>query len=353
MASTVSHWARMAKGAGLAVAAAALLHVATAQAETLPGKGETVAFAQGDWLGANYVQSQIIDIALETLGYKPDLKTLASSAFLQAAAQGDLAFAADLNFPQREPAFKKVEGEMMTIGTGAIIEGGINGYLIDRKTAEAHGITNVEQLKDPKIAALFDTDGDGKANLVSCDPGWSCGDVVNHQIKAFGLADTVEAVQGKYEPLMAESVARVQRGQPTLYYAWSPSWVMDALVPGKDVVWLPVPFDSLPEGMNAGGRTSLIKGVVGCAGGADPCHMAIGAWTYQAVANRAFAAKHPDVVKLLEVARWPIATWSAWEAKINQDGSNNRDIRKLAKAWIAEHQAEFDGWIAEAKAASK
>ncbi|OLT68771.1 hypothetical protein BI334_30540 [Moorena producens 3L] len=29
-----------------------------------------------------------------------------------------------------------------------------------------------EQLKNPKIAKLFDSDGDGKANLTGCNPGW-------------------------------------------------------------------------------------------------------------------------------------------------------------------------------------
>ncbi len=33
------------------------------------------------------------------------------------------------------------------------------------KTAEKYKITNVEQLKDPKIAKLFDSNGNGKADL--------------------------------------------------------------------------------------------------------------------------------------------------------------------------------------------
>lgn len=42
---------------------------------------------------------------------------------------------------------------------------------IDKKTAAQYQITNLEQLKDPKIAQLFDSDRDGKANLVGCVPG--------------------------------------------------------------------------------------------------------------------------------------------------------------------------------------
>ena len=59
---------------------------------------------------------------------------------------------------------------------GHLVTGALQGYLIDKATAENgralgaaralfHGITNIDQMKNPKIAKLFDTDGDGKANL--------------------------------------------------------------------------------------------------------------------------------------------------------------------------------------------
>lgn len=48
------------------------------------------------------------------------------------------------------------------------------GYLIDKKTADKYHITNIEQLKDPKIAKLFDANNDGKADLTGCNPGWGC-----------------------------------------------------------------------------------------------------------------------------------------------------------------------------------
>ena len=46
---------------------------------------------------------------------------------------------------------------------GQYVSGAAQGYLIDKKTAEKYNITNIGQLTDPKIAKLFDADGDGKA----------------------------------------------------------------------------------------------------------------------------------------------------------------------------------------------
>ena len=51
---------------------------------------------------------------------------------------------------------------------GPFSEGALQGYLIDKKTRDKYGIKSIEQLKDPKLAKLFDIDGDGKADLTGC-----------------------------------------------------------------------------------------------------------------------------------------------------------------------------------------
>ncbi|MBS0535386.1 MAG: glycine betaine/L-proline ABC transporter substrate-binding protein ProX [Proteobacteria bacterium] len=332
-----------------AVAAGAIAFaVLPAQAQDLPGKGKTVRFAQSDSLGANYVTAQIVMTALKDLGYDVKLTTVNTTLFFQAAAQGDLDLATDVNFPQREPGFRAVEKDAEIIGSGLIVGGGINGYLIDKKTADAHNITTLIQMKDPKIAALFGKDG--KADLINCDPGWSCGDVVDFQLNKFGLNDTVKSIRGKYEALMVETVARVKRGEPAFFYAWSPSWVNNALVPGKDVVWLPTPEDALPPSVPNKG-SALVKGVKGCAGGADPCRMAMASWNWGAVANKKFIAANPAVKALVENVKFPLETWSEWEFNINKNRGNNTIIKQMADEWIAGHKTQLDSWVAAGKAA--
>ncbi|WP_432288488.1 glycine betaine ABC transporter substrate-binding protein [Aminobacter sp. BA135] len=39
-------------------------------------------------------------------------------------------------------------------------------------------------------------DGNGKADLYGCEPGWGCERVIEHQLDAYGLRDTVEEKQG-------------------------------------------------------------------------------------------------------------------------------------------------------------
>ena len=89
-------------------------------------------------------------------------------------------------------------------------------------------------------------DGNGKADLAGCNPGWGCEKVIEHHLDAYKLRDTVEHKQGQYSAIIANTIARYNEGKPILYYTWTPYWVSGVLVPGKDVVWMQVPFSSLP-----------------------------------------------------------------------------------------------------------
>ncbi|WP_426237571.1 glycine betaine/L-proline ABC transporter substrate-binding protein ProX [Pararhizobium sp. DWP1-1-3] len=321
-----------------------------AMANDLPGEGKTVRFARGDSLGANYIQDEILIAGLKKLGYDVKLSTVSTNVFFQAAAQGDLDVAADINIPQEVAAYTPVKDRVDLIGDGNIVGGGTNGYLVDKKTADEYHLTSIDQLKDPKIAALFDTNSDGKADLVNCDPGWQCGDVVDYQVEKFGLSDTVKTVRGKYEVLLAETFARFKRGEPTLVYTWQPSWVTDTLKPGTTTVWLPIPFDALPPGIEAK-NGHLVKGVVGCAGGQDPCRMVTGSWNWMAAGNKKFLQENPSVRAFLAKTVWPTTTWAEWESTLN-DNSTDRAIKKTAEKWIAENQTVFDNWVAEASTAT-
>ena len=185
--------------------------------------------------------------------------------------------------------------------------------------------------------------------------------VIYHSLRAVGGRAVEEWVRSEptgeysrrawflYEALMGETFSRYRAGEPVLFYGWSPGWVVDTLRPGRDVVWLPTPFEALPPGVIAP-KGALVSGVVGCAGGQDPCRMTIGAWNYQSIVNRAFLADNPAVRKLVEQFRFPLATWIAWEGTISKTKSD-RYIKKAAETWIAANQTQFDGWVKDAAAA--
>ncbi|WP_339379606.1 glycine betaine/L-proline ABC transporter substrate-binding protein ProX [Okeania hirsuta] len=164
-------------------------------------------------------------------------------------ANGDLEYSTVYYQPQHNEFFKNAGGKEKLEGVGNLTPNDIQGYQIDKKTADKYNITNIEQLQNPEIAKLFDSDGDGKANLVGCNPGWSCELVIEHHLQAYELEDTVENNQGQYEILLGDAMTHYKQGKPIIYYAYEPHWISTKLKQNKDVVWLEVPFTSLPKSM--------------------------------------------------------------------------------------------------------
>jgi glycine betaine/proline transport system substrate-binding protein len=317
----------------------AATHVSAAD---LPGKGITVKPLQST-IAEETFQTLIVSRALEKLGYtveKPG-EVDYNVAYTTIAA-GDATFVAANWKPLHDDMYKAAGGDNKFYREGTYVGGAAQGYLIDKKTAEQYHITNIEQLKDPKIAKLFDSNGDGKADMTGCTPGWGCEAVINHQNKAYGLADTVTANMGNYSAMVADTLARYKQGKPILYYTWTPYWLSDVLKPGKDVVWLQVPFSSLP------GEQSKVDTKL-----PDGKNYGFPVNTMHIVANKAWAEKNPAAAKLFAEMKLPIGDINAENAAMHAGQASEADINRHVDGWIKGHQAEFDKWISDAQAAAK
>ncbi|HBW5945352.1 TPA: glycine betaine/L-proline ABC transporter substrate-binding protein ProX, partial [Klebsiella pneumoniae] len=276
----------------LATAAFATLLATSAFAADLPGKGITVKPAQST-ISEESFQTLLVSRALEKLGYTVEKPSEVDyNVAYTSIAAGDTTFIATNWQPLHDDMYAAAGGDNKFYRKGVYVSGAAQGYLIDKKTAEQYHITSIDQLKDPQIAKLFDTNNDGKADLTGCTPGWGCEAVINHQIDAYGLSKTVTHNQGNYAAMMADTIALYKEGKPVLYYTWTPYWVSDVLKPGKDVVWLQVPFSSLP-GEQKNIDTKLANG----ANYGFPVN------TMHIVANKAWAEKNPAAATLFSVMK--------------------------------------------------
>ena len=132
---------------------------------------------------------------------------------------------------------------------------GFQGFVVTKVTADKWGITHMDQINDdPALAALFDTDGDGSANIYGCQLDFICDNVMNSMI-AFSGWDNIEQDIGHYDTMFASALNDVNGGRPMLLYIWTPSVHTEQIVPGQNVVWLSVENvldDSNPLGEDGG-----------------------------------------------------------------------------------------------------
>jgi len=326
------------KHALLGVSLAAASFFAVADHHGKPGKGVEVQALQSA-IAEETFQTVVLNEALRELGYKvKPIKEVDYSAAYTSIANGDATYMAVNWFPLHNTMYKNAGGDAVFYRKGHYIEGAAQGYLIDKKTADKYGIDNIGDFKDPKIAALFDTDGDGKADLTGCQAGWGCEGVIEHQLDAFELRDRITHKQGQYAAIISDTIARYNDGESVFYYTWTPYWVSGKLVPGKDVVWLEVPFSSNPNGSD----TKLPNGK----------NYGFDINSERVVANKQFAMKNPAAAKLFEVAKLPINDVSAQNMLIADGEDSQGQIKQHAKNWIKSNRELFDSWIKAAQEAA-
>ncbi|MER9064836.1 glycine betaine/L-proline ABC transporter substrate-binding protein ProX [Mesorhizobium sp. M0698] len=286
-------------------------------------------------------QNYVVDQGLKELGYDIADPTAvpALPLLLTAVANGDLDFYPILWVPLHNAFFKQAGGDEKLVRVGTITKNSIQGYLIDKKTADQTSIRFLEDLKDPEKAKLFDIDGNGKADLYGCEPGWGCERVIEHQLDAYGLRDTVEQKQGGYFIIIPDAIERIKAGKPTLYYTFTPLWLSSILRPSKEVVWLNVKKTSLPDGQ--AGNT-VVEGIG---------NLGFPVNDQKIVANKVWLGANPKAKKFFELVQIPIEDVNAENNLIFSGEKSNEQIMKHATDWIAAHQTEWDQWIAEATAA--
>lgn len=323
-----------------AVAGLATLTLASSADAAGPGDGKTVqpiSTGRAD----HYFQHFVVQIGLERLGYKvKDHLEAQFPAMHVAIGQGDADYTAVHWEKLHIKFFDNAGGEKAMQRVGMLIPGALQGYLIDKATADKHKITNLGQLKDPAVAKIFDSAGDGKAHLTGCNPGWGCERVIEHQLDAFGLRGMVQHEQGEYFALIADTITRYKAGKPILYYTWTPLWVSSVLRPGVDTVWLDVPFTSLPKEQE-GQETKLPNGRNP---GFVPDNIRV-------VANNKFLAANPAAKRFFELATLPIEDVNAAILRLQQGESKVPQIRAHAEEWVKKNEATFQRWVTEAAAA--
>ena len=334
------------RAASVLVAAMALLVSGCATDDEGP-----VAMARANW-ESGHMQAAVYAQLIEELGHEvvdPADNTRDPNGFYPALASGQFDLWANGWFPLHDIY---LEGELVT---GQSVErpiepvgyqvrsGALQGYMIDKATADAMGITTMSQLADASVAAVFDQDGDGRADLVGCNDGWGCQTVIDSHISELDWGANVEQVSGDYNSMVAEVRDRIAAGEPALFYAWTPNWTYEVLTPGEHVVWLESPALDDEEGATS------VQGLRGCA--SDPCNLGWAVSSIRAVGNEDFLDDNDDIRRLLEVVSIPLADIAAQNAKMaaSELGYSENQIKADAADWIDANRDTVDRWLATAR----
>jgi len=285
----------------------------------------TVTMARADW-SSGYMQAAIYAQIIGELGYTvndPADHTLRPYSFYPALDSGQYDLWVNGWFPSHDRYLTGETAAGLEFDRGIeavgnqVTGGGREGYMIDKATADSMGITSISQLTNASVAAVFDQDGDGRADLIGCPEGWGCHDTINEQIDEYGWGGNVEQVSGNdYDGPVMGVIDRIAAGEPALFYAWTPNWTYEVLAPGDNVVWLESPW---PDS------------------------------SIRAVANIDFLDNNPDIRQLLRDVKIPLDDIVEQNMRMAAGEYTNAQVKADAAAWIAANRDLVDSWLANAR----
>jgi glycine betaine/proline transport system substrate-binding protein len=294
---------------------------------------KSLKMSRANW-DTGYFHAEIYKLGLEELGYKiKKLKDVKPSVFYIGAAQGDVDLWVNGWEANQKAYIDETKGRVIPVGYVAK-GGGMQGYLIDKKTAEKYNIKSILDIKEH--VKKFDRDNDGKADLVACPPGWGCEKVITSHFEELNLGEFINPLKAEYSATLADTVAAYKNGQSIFYYTWAPNWIFGTLKLGQDVVWIHVPTKS----RNKVAATNATMNEINFGFALDDI---------RPFANKSFLKNNPSAKKFLEIANIPVADISAQNFLMYKGEKSQRDIERHAKDWIKKNQKKFDGWITEAR----
>ncbi len=331
---------------------AVMFNVSPALSSTqLPGKGVKVHPARATW-NTGFFQEALVRRGLEELGYNvSEPKDLQNPIFYNSVTLGDVDYWTNGWFPMHNSQLPKNFYDKADKYGYVVKSGGLQGYLVSKKDVEKYNITSLDDFKRPEVQEAFDANGDGKADLTACPPGWGCENIIRFHMKAYNLEDYVNPIKASYEAGMASALARYKNGEPIFFYTWAPNWTIFKLKPGKDVMWINVP-EIIPEESQ---KTAVDRMTVANVEGAvtNPIKLGFVVSDIRIVANKKFANNNPAAKKFFEIFSLPLSYINEQNARMNNGEKSQKDIERHVDEWIAQNREKWDGWLAEARKAAQ
>lgn len=170
--------------------------------------------------------ASILKTAIEqNLGLEVELQNATNSIVFEAMDSGAMQIHPEVWLPNQQNLVDQFVDQKGTVELNPKGAEAFQGMCADRATAEAHGITSIEDLTNPDVAALIDKDGDGKGELWIGVPGWQSTNVEQIRAKSYGYDQTMNLIQSDETIAFAELDTLVKAGKPWIGFCYGPHYI--------------------------------------------------------------------------------------------------------------------------------
>jgi glycine betaine/proline transport system substrate-binding protein len=225
---------------------------------------------------------------------------------------------------------------------------GLQGMFIPGYVQDEYGIKSVQDLANPKIAQLFDSNDDGKGDYWPGGAGWNSTNVEQVKAKSYGYDKYFKPYIVTDAALKAKLKADYQRKKAILFYYWTPEWIHASY----DLRRLEEPpFDGYAMASKMkdplykkGGCWNMIqvkededwleKSNVKCAWPDAKVYVAFA---------KSLTQRTPKVAQFLKQVAFTPEVLNDWILKIGEEKQEPADV---AKQWVQDNADTVNKWLA-------
>ena len=202
--------------------------------------------------------------------------------------------------------------------------------VVTSATYMADKVNSVEDLRDPEIAAMFGTDGNGKGKYWAGDVTWASTKRWQIKFKSYGLDGLWEPNIVSADTFKAGLEAAYTAEKPQLFYYGTP----EAIHVKYDLTAVeePARTDGC-EDVNLDAEDWLEVSEFNCVIALNDIYVAYSA---------SLEERNPAVAKMLSNVQFIGNEINAWIVEMFE---NKRDPREVAEDWIADNKELVQGWI--------
>ena len=331
----------------LLAAIAALLVLASCAAPP----DNRIVLVEHDWDAALVLEHVLAIVLEEKLGLEVEFLPLELSVAFAAMDRGDnsVDVAPDFWLPNQADKWDRyvAPGSRESVLVNTRPYAGEQGFFVPGYVQDEHGIARPEDLADPEIAALFDSDGNGLGEYWVGPAGWNTVAINQLKARSYGFDEYFEPVVVGEAAFKSKLEADIAAQRPVVFYYWKPEWIHAAF----DLRLLEEPaFDgyAMPEmegqpGYNPDGCWNLVlpeddanwleSGEIRCAYPEATVYVAFA---------RTLKERQPEAAKFLEQVYFDPQDIDRWVLEMAQ-----KDIpaEEVAREWVNGHGGVVESWL--------
>ncbi|MDA9779472.1 glycine/betaine ABC transporter substrate-binding protein [Amylibacter sp.] len=207
-----------------------LITASVLAAMSVPAIAEDVKIGVPSWTGAQAMAHLLGAVVEMRIGGTVDYVPGNNATIFQGMDQGkgDIDVHPDVWLPNQESFTKKyVDGAGSVVLNQQPYEGN-QGFCVSKDFAEANNITDIADLGRPDVAALMDSDGNGKGEMWIGAPGWASANVNEVKVRDYGLLDFIEPIRAEESVKTARIKDSIAKGEGYAFYCYKPHavWFM-------------------------------------------------------------------------------------------------------------------------------